>query len=417
MNDIRALRSHAPRPAGPSNFLPRLTLFIGMLMSGGMLLFPRPVLLGLLATLCLWQGAPTKVLRPEFSRIWLVILAILIGAMIGGGAIASSENITRFANIIGGVLLLSLYIDQPRDKLAYDLVPILKWMAIQAILTPPLALLLPNFFVPIEVNDTTYQSLLLIFNYHVTLDLPGSIPRPDGFFWEPGVFQIYLNLLLYISLFVFKRPRLVALAIAGVVATQSTTGVIVCAVQLGYFALRKLQTAGLRERILVLVLAPVALVPVFLFAYANLNSKLTGDYRGSAWARQYDLITGIRIANEYPLTGIGFDYERYYIEAQRLGYNETQLGIGNITERSNSNSFASLFAYIGYPLGLVIVFGMLRQRFLRDKMLIAVMLTLSLISEALLLTPLFLAIVFSGLLVAPKVPADARRTALNRAAA
>ena len=83
------------------------------------------------------------------------------------------------------------------------------------------------------VNDgEVYQTLLGVFNYHVIVDDLTSIIRPDGFFFEPGVYQIYLNLYLYLALFVFRRPLQALLAAAAVLSTQSTTGMAIMLVLL-----------------------------------------------------------------------------------------------------------------------------------------------------------------------------------------
>ncbi len=76
-----------------------------------------------------------------------------------------------------------------------------------------------------------------------------------------------------------------------------------------------------------------------------------------------------------------------------------------------------MFYSIGFPLGLVFLWGMYRQRFFATKHVMFVLLFLSLMAEALIFTPFPLMILYSGLLVgrrstAPSPERDQRPTAL-----
>jgi len=379
--------------------LRRVILFLAFLMSGGMLIYPRPVLLVAVGVLCLFLQTPLRPFRREFAGIWILLFVLFGVALIGGGDFNVGSNLVRLANFLAAIPLLCLYIDEGRDSLARDAFPMLRLMAIQALITVVLAVGAPGLFRPIEVNETVYQSIFLIFNYHVTLQLEGLIPRPDGFFWEPGVFQIYLNIYLYLALFVFRKRWEAGLALVAVFATQSTTGAIIAGMLLLFAYAQSLQIAGRVQKLAVLVLAPILILPALAVVYQNVTDKLTGAFSGSAFARQYDFYTGMRIAAEYPLTGIGFDYERYYDEAQKFGYLETKLSDHNIVDRGNSNSFASMFASIGFPLGIMFIIGLFRQRFFKNRLLFGLLLSLSFIGEALIFTPFFLMFIFSGLLL------------------
>ena len=157
---------------------------------------------------------------------------------------------------------------------------------------------------------------------------------------------------------------------------------------------------------LLLVLAPVAWV-----AQENINDKLFGESRGSAWARQYDLMTGINIIAANPVLGIGFSYERYIDEARQLGYADTELDDRIIDGRGNTNGIIFLIYSLGIPLALPFLVGMFRQGFFPNRLLVGMLLFLSLMSESIVFTPFFLMIIFSGLLAKSRRAVDRARGA------
>ena len=60
-----------------------------------------------------------------------------------------------------------------------------------------------------------------------------ELVRNLGIFWEPGVLQIFLNLLLFIISFVKKeRSHIFWLTLLAIVTTLSTTGLVVMFIQI-----------------------------------------------------------------------------------------------------------------------------------------------------------------------------------------
>ena len=199
--DIRdpALSPPSSAPAAaPTWYAPawrrRLTLFLAILISGGILIFPRLPLLLIVMVLCLAQRG----FRLTFDRRMMPIAALLAVALLlnllrPSGPDAASL-VVRYANFIAGLMLLRVYLAAAPGSLTGDLAAILPWLAVQAILTVPLAVAVPQLFMTIDVNETLYSTMAGIFTHHATIEDAGFLPRPDGFFYEPGVLQIYLNL-------------------------------------------------------------------------------------------------------------------------------------------------------------------------------------------------------------------------------
>lgn len=378
--------------------LRRLAIFFAMLLSGGNLIVPRIPILILVLGICFLVRGPTFGVRREMWGIG----ALLFGVLIVTGLIAQDVDLmalaTRYANFIAGIALLGLYMTEPRNTIVRDLRPIFQFMGLQIIGTVLLALWGPQFFRAIPVGDATYHTVFWIFTYHVTIADVGGLVRPDGFFWEPGVFQIYMNIFLFISLFITKRRLDIALAIVSIVLLQSTIGLLIALMLFGVGFAQRFHRARPAEKIAAVLLAPLLAAPLLLIAVENFTSKTTGEFRGSSWARTYDLYTGLNVIMAHPLVGVGFDDERYRREAARLGYADTRLDYSSTAERSSSNGIIALVASIGIPMSIPFLIALFRQRFFPKPLLFGAMLVLSFSGQSLMLTPFFLMLLLSAML-------------------
>lgn len=383
----------------------RAILFVAILLSGGNLLLPRLPLLAIFLVGSLAVLNPTKFARPELGRVWMFLLVILIVSLIGSEGFYLQATATRYANFLAALILLLVYLDLPRSALVSDLVPLSVFFAFQAILTPLAALLVPELFTTIDVADQAYHTLAFLLTYHDTVIT--AIKRPDGFFFEPGVLQIYLNLYLFIALFLLRRPMHIGLALAAVLATQSTTGIIIAMILCSAAAWQYLRGAGYNSRIIGVIIAPILLVPLALTARDNLDSKLVGALSGSTDARQYDFQIGVRMVEEYPVFGIGFDFDRYRDIASRLGNFQTDLTKEAADQRTSSNGILLLMAMLGIPMFLAFAWGIARQRILPHRWVVFALLFLSLVGEALVFTPVFMLFILSAFLTPRARPANA----------
>ena len=382
-----------------SDLIRRAALVLTILISGGSLLFPRlPILC---AIVLLYLVARNWVLDVKRQMLFVVILlaAILLVTILRPAGASIESTSIRFANFIAGLLMLDLYMQAGVDAFRRDLYGILHLMAWQALLTVLIAELFNFLFVPLVVAETTYSTFLLLFNYHVMLEDVTSIIRPDGFFYEPGVFQVYLNLFLYLAMFVFRNQWKSVLAAAAVFSTQSTTGVLIgVTIVYVFIATRYLNRGSLRVKVAKVLVACLAIGALGLTAASNIKEKTSGDSQGSYWARQYDLLTGLNVIAANPIFGIGFDYDQYYRASANLGFSDTLLPDRIIRDRGNSNGIVFLLYSIGIPLSIPFFVGMFRQRMLADRTLIGVVLILAFFGESMIFTPFFLMIIFSGLL-------------------
>lgn len=395
--------------------LRRVALFLAMLMSGGILLIPRVPVLALLIVLCLACTDFRLPIRRALWPLYTLLLAVLLLTLVRPGGVDPVSLAIRFANFSAAVLLLNMYACAPPGTLVKDLQAVLWPMAWQAIGTVLLAHTVGFLFVPLDFSETQYRTLFLVFTYHITIEDAGGLVRPDGFFFEPGVFQIYLNLYLFLMLFHARNLRRAGVGLVAVLSTQSTTGLLICILLVCAAILQHVRTGSPRRQLMVLLTAAAVTPALLALGYDNVQEKLFGTLQGSSWARQYDLITGLNILAEHPLLGIGFDADRYIASAQVLGYEDTQLSPEGLEERSTSNGLLQLFVSLGVPLGLAFLFGVVRQRVFGHRWLITLWFMLSMVGEALVFTPFFLLVAFSAY-VAARTPRLRRQAVVTRAA-
>lgn len=326
------------------------------------------------------------------------MVAILLVSVIRPGPIDPESLVVRYANFLGGLCLLAIYMRCGYLKLSQDLFVLLPWMAIQAVLTFLMANWVPFMFVDVSLqNEGSFSTFLFLLNYHVLLEDFSGFIRPNGFFWEPGVYQIYINIYLYLTLFVFKSRRHTILALLAIACIFSTTGVIIASLLLVAAFKEKVFSASRRQRAIIFLVGLLAAPFVFAFTAKNIIEKFNGEMQGSSLIRQYDLLVGLDVIKSHPMLGIGFDHARYQALVPNYTFAEDVLGIKSTPERSTSNGIAYLGYTLGMPLAFVFIFGLFRQKFFGNKMLIGSILFLSMFGEALIFTPFFLMLIFSSL--------------------
>lgn len=241
---------------------------------------------------------------------------------------------------------------------------------------------------------TFYNLLFYLGDTHLFNFFGLELARNQGFFWEPGVLQILLNLLLFIEAFVFKRKGTVFLfTIVAIMSTFSTTGLFVMLLQLLIYFFRIIRRNTYLVPIFILILGGV-----YFVTEMNVKDKLSGSGQVSFQARFFDLIQPFYILLDNPLTGVGLDDEQYVEIRQQPNYS-LNLGILDFSNRSkgSTNSVMYFLAAAGVPFALLIFFFLYNQQFFLQKRLwFFIFIMISLMTEPLLLRPFFLTFVMSG---------------------
>ncbi len=382
-----------------------ILLVLAILSSGGSIIFPREPMLILIILMSLYgtKGNIKKALVPVFS---LIILIMSIAAFQPRGL--GQSFFIRLINFIAAFTMLNYLLHQGKSFVLSSLHKLLSFLPYQAIITFVLAKFVPFLFMNIEINGTNYKTIGFLFTYHEMLESDIAFPRPDGFFYEPGVFQFYLNLLLFLNLFVYKNYKFSSLIGLSIFTLQSSTGVLIMLIQILSLLLFSFEFSRyFKNRITKTALTLILIPPIFLLAQQNIEKKLTGESRGSFLARQYDLLSGVNAVYQNPIIGIGFDYKNYKSIAGSMtfeGIGIDELPVSAFDDReTNSNGFVFMLYSIGIPISLILIFGMFNSYYFQNRILFGILIVLSLFGEMLVFTPLFLVFIFSGIVSKKKL--------------
>jgi hypothetical protein len=276
----------------------------------------------------------------------------------------------------------------------FGLMKFISWHAVFNFILAPLLILISSRY----ENEININTILFIFNYESLVTFgPLELFRNQSLFWEPGILQIYLNILFYLSAFVYGSRFYRRLSAWLIISTFSTTGIILLVVQMIYFYWKYLISGkSVFRRLLILLLIPV----LISLANDNLMTKIKGDGVASFDFRTYDFLSALNLTKIFPLTGIGLDMN-VYKAIQRI-YLPSDLPeftvdvFDTIGERGNSNSTIMILASTGLILGGMYYITLLKQHiFLKKKVIVFLIVLLGNMSEPLMLGNFFFLFVCS----------------------
>lgn len=164
-----------------------------------------------------------------------------------------------------------------------------------------------------------YHNLYFNTDYYIRTYFGFQFHRLHGLFWEPGVYQIFLNFALFYALLrkKDKNKTSIAILLINVILTVSTTGLIisVCLVSYALYNSKKFR----RYRMLVVV--PVFLTAVVLSYNIWMEKVITGA--GSYLARVSDLTIGLQLFFQNFILGTGYDNVQIFTRIQARGRGST----------------------------------------------------------------------------------------------
>jgi hypothetical protein len=227
--------------------------------------------------------------------------------------------------------------------------------------------------------------------------------RNQGFFWEPGILQAFLNMLFFLEAFVMKKRKGILLLITFlIITTYSTTGLILLLLQLFIYV-----KSEMKKNIIILPIVLSLIIPIYLIFNLNIDSKVQGEKESSFQKRVFDLTQPVFIALENPLTGIGLDVfqfqnirQKFYISSNSVQSINSLTGIDakvEVSDKGSSNSIMFLLAGAGFPSAILLLAMFFKQQIVVEKKwLWMVIMVISVMSEPLLLRPFFFLFIVSG---------------------
>lgn len=219
----------------------------------------------------------------------------------------------------------------------------LNTVTVMAVVSIALFFVVESGFVTPEYQ-TKGNSEALMFMFHKMGGEGRSLfGRLAGIYWEPGAYQIILNmgLLLYINELINNKIsksqiRKFIIIIIALLLTQSTAGYMMLGLIGGYWTFRKLLVKGFSIKSIFITLIGIIVITI-LYNSSVVQDKLAQqDKEGTSYEiRRADNIALMIMIYEKPLFGYGQDS----VEFERLS--------NALDNKSSSNGILSLLATLG----------------------------------------------------------------------
>ena len=180
----------------------------------------------------------------------------------------------------------------------------------------------PYLTFQIPESDSYYENYLYLYYYRPFSDAlvhigPLSIGRNAAFFWEPGLYGVFLSYALYYHIFRnVKNKKNFFYLIINILSTFSTTALAIACLFIGIKILKKM---SYRERLYCII--PTLLVVALGVTYILKEKASVQNSQGgmnSFSVRLLDLIIGFLVFREHPLYGTGFQNTDEFRYMQKL---------------------------------------------------------------------------------------------------
>lgn len=231
--------------------------------------------------------------------------------------------------------------------------------------------------------------------------------RLCGLAWEPGIWQMYLNLNLLLMFYWKRKLREIFLSILAIIFTFSTTGVIIMLfVILSYFLYIKSI-----KNIKAIIIPALILLSLSTFIISNVTDKLQGGGATSSMVRFGDFALGLKMLERSPL--IGEDpkstlnsSDKLLLKVREANWNDSLEGdkIGYLNAEMVNGFFIFLldFGLIvgGYLLYKTYRFNLFINNKLRNMFITVIIITL--LSEPISRTGFFYFFVLAAIIIVHK---------------
>ena len=179
-------------------------------------------------------------------------------------------------------------------------------------------------FTSYDIAETVYYNWHNLFSYtpfYYTNVMGLNIYRLHGLFWEPGVYQIYLNLAIYHYLFEEKLHsnsfKLVILYL-NLLFTMSTTGLCIGVFLLTLYLIELKSFKRIKK--IAIIIGGFFVLMIFTYLLGKkMAASIQYGWHGSMAARLDDQIVATKLFFKNFLFGAGYDNGQVFLEAQGWG--------------------------------------------------------------------------------------------------
>lgn len=252
------------------------------------------------------------------------------------------------------------------DKFANSFTKTIYFISLTANVYTMVAYIAPRLIRMLPVVVNTAGAKIYTCGFAGLLDgfVDGPLVRTQGIFWEPGVFQMYINLAIAIELLYkasVSRKYMISFVIS-LILSFSTTGFIVCiwiVITYTYLLLKKSECSKdvLRKFAIVTVFFIVSVVVLQFTVIGDIVFGKIFDRNnenfGSMTTRLAGVLVSIKIALSYPLHGIGMSNMSEVFLNTAIELKDV---LGGWTH-DNTNTLFYQFAAHGIPYGLFFTVG------------------------------------------------------------
>lgn len=368
-------------------------VFLTILVSGSLISISIPlqisvtlIILFLLLTLMIYRVKVNSIALRNSIVIILFIVLIMLGKYFLSESQTISAYASHFTNITIALLIL-LYFSYNPESLAKSIYIVLYFIMLHALLSLLAWYVIGNFLSYVSIVKTYTFGYIFYYVYTDSDALNAmriinifGVPffRGSGIFWEPGILQIYMNILLFLSLYVYPNRRIALLSSIVIFTTWSSTGLVILIIQIFVYSISKMTKKNILKTIILIILFAIMLIPL----QQNLFEKFEGQESGSGFARALDTLTAINIITHNPYFGIEVDSKVYEEELIRNRAIIDLVGNNDKRDPHNTNSILNYFVFYGIPLGILLLYSLYQQNiFAKNKLLFFLVLSIAMSTE------------------------------------
>lgn len=205
------------------------------------------------------------------------------------------------------------------------------------------------------IHDYAYSRYYDIYIYAVPYNVAAGsgIIRNYSIFWEPGAYQLFLNISIFFDLIYSKKavnPAII-IKIAALLTTSSTTGYIILGL---IMALKYLDLKRIGEKLLFLIVGITLFFGIFWQNFLDKFST-TGDSYMSYSRRSFDILFDLKVWCGSPLSFVfGVGMKEY--QNQFGAFLSDWMGSPAVTAGASSNGLTSLLSMYGIIGFIIIIF-------------------------------------------------------------
>ena len=296
--------------------------------------------------------------RKNVIRYCFVLLFFVANICITGIENNSIKDGIIFLIRISAVFIIQSCVEQ--ISFVKNFIKVIYIISIVSLVCWSIGVVFPDFPYPgtFEVrneNCSFYGTFYYTIGMNSNSRFGSEIGRNAGIFWEPGVFQVYLNMAFFLAMCYNKvniKNRLMKAIILAVTlaTTQSSMGYLILMIQILFIFFSDNDLVK-KYHLKKYVFFALVIGGLIVFIEGSLIEKLL--YGGGSFITRYDdAIVVLQTIVRYPIWGIGsFSDLTAYVVAH---FTDSPYRRGR-TEITCSNGLLNVFATHGIPAGMIYV--------------------------------------------------------------